>query len=159
MKRFRQKLGGRRGMTLTEVLVAVLILSIVTAGVAVGVSSSVRVYRESVQFSEALTLSSSLSQAVMGELRYATDYDSDAKTFTNQSGESIKILSDNGCLVIADSTGTKLSDLISTGAYNGMRADLDYEKDGNVFQVVLTILSGGEELRSVEFAVAPLSIN
>ena len=73
MKALRAKLSSRRGVTLTEMLVAVAVLGLVTLAVAVGISSSLRVYNRSVALSDAQTLSSTLSQALMDELRYARD--------------------------------------------------------------------------------------
>ena len=46
MRAVREKLRARRGMTLSEVLVALLILSLVTVGMASGIGASLRVYRQ-----------------------------------------------------------------------------------------------------------------
>lgn len=150
-KRLKNKLRAKRGMTLTEVLVAVLILSLVTVGVAAGVSSSVKVYRKSVQFSESRTLCATLSQAVMDELRYATDIGSQSTnpTFTNQSGESVAIAAVEGQLKVGNRA------LVSTGAYNKMTAAVEYTYASGIFEVELTIKdNGGNTIHSTTFSVS-----
>ena len=73
MKRLKCKLASRRGVTLSEMLVTVAILGLVTLAVSVGISSALRVYNQSVTLSDAQTLTSTLTQAIMDELRYARD--------------------------------------------------------------------------------------
>lgn len=153
-----KKLRSRRAMTLTEVLVAVAILSLVTLGVAAGVSSSLRVYRQSVALSDAQTLSATLSAAMMDELRYARDIkQGDPPTFTSASYGG-------GAAFTADSEGRLMlgqnKPLVGSGTYAGLKAALDEltysEEDG--FSVKLSIAdSAGEAIQTVEFSVMPLN--
>ena len=85
------KLRSRRGMTLTEVLVALLILSLVTVGVAAGVGASVRVYRQATEASDAHMLASTLSTALMDELRYARDIQADGSFTSDTFGEGVSV--------------------------------------------------------------------
>ena len=93
MRAVREKLRSRRGLTLTELLVAMLILSLVTVGVATGISASLRVYRQATETSDAQMLTSTLSTALMDELRYARDVSgTDDPTFTSGTfGENVSV--------------------------------------------------------------------
>ena len=83
----RTKLRTSSGFSLTELLTAILILSLTTAAVTAGISASLRVYNDSVIYSEERMLLSTLCEAVTGELRYATEIKSDTEgnitTFTS----------------------------------------------------------------------------
>ena len=157
MKTIHEKLRSQRGMTLTEVLVALIILSLVTVGIATGVGASVRVYRQATEASDAQMLVSTLSAALMDELRYARDVggSADAPTFTSDTfGEGSSVGVTDGRIIVG---GEKL---LSDAAYAGLRvktADVTYA-DG-VFQVELTVQSGTEDrdVRTASFEVRALT--
>ncbi len=162
MKKIRTKLRARRGMTLTEVLAAVLILALVAAGVAAGVSASVRVYRRSVTLSDAQTLTSTLSIALMDELRYARELTADINgkaVFTSSTfGEAVSVGDDGKGHV---TVGNK--ELIGEGAYAGLTADANatYNAEKGLFKVTLKVcLAGtnGDMIRDVVFFVRPLNV-
>ena len=89
----KHKLRSRRGMTLTEVLMALLILSLVTVGMAAGIGASLQVYRQATEASDAQMLASTLSTALMDELRYARDISGTTNpTFTSGTfGENVSV--------------------------------------------------------------------
>lgn len=155
MKKIRGKLASRRGMTLTEILAAVLILALVAVGVAAGVSASLRVYRQSVTLSDAQTLSSTLSIALMDELRYAREPDgSGVATFTSSTfGPKVSVGANNGRVTVGG------RELIGSGAYAGLTADAGvYYTDAGLFSVTVKVChAGGDMIQQVSFSVRPLN--
>lgn len=156
MRVVHKKLRSRRGMTLTEVLVALLILSLVTVGVAAGVSASLRVYRQATESSDAQMLVSTLSTALMDELRYARDISgTDTPTFTSDTfGESSLVGVADGRITVG---GQKL---LSDAAYAGLRVKtVEVTYADGVFHVELTVQSGTEDrdVRTASFGVRALN--
>ncbi|MEG2989475.1 MAG: prepilin-type N-terminal cleavage/methylation domain-containing protein, partial [Oscillospiraceae bacterium] len=81
-----KKLRSQKGFTLSELLVTLAILGVLTLAIAVGISSATTVYRQSVTLSESGVLASTLSQAVADELHYAQDIrGTDTVTYTSQT--------------------------------------------------------------------------
>ena len=64
------KLISRRGVTLSELLVTIAVLGILTVAVSSGILSSLKVYQTSKALSHSQMLVSTLSQALMDELRF-----------------------------------------------------------------------------------------
>lgn len=67
-----KKLRSRRGMTITELLVSVLLVVLLSGAILVGTNTALRTYRQSVGLSRAQTALSTLMQAVGDELRLAS---------------------------------------------------------------------------------------
>ncbi len=156
MKVRKVKLASRRGMTLTELLAAVLILALVAAGTAAGVSVSLRVYRQSTALSDAQTLTSTLSIALMDELRCARDPGgSDTAVFTSSTfGPNVQVDTNvDGHVTVGG------KELIGSGAYAGLTAEAGvYYYDG-LFDVTIKVCraSTNEMLQEVAFLVRPLN--
>ena len=68
-----KKLHSKRGMTLVELLSALLILSLVTGGMAAAVSLGTQQYQKSMRDAEAQVLYSTLMTVLSNELMYTTD--------------------------------------------------------------------------------------
>ncbi len=156
MKRICGKLRTRRGMTLTEILAAVLILALVAAGTAAGVGVSLRIYRQSVALSDAQTLSATLSIALMDELRYAREPGgSGAATFTSSTfGSNVSGGADGGRVTVGG------RELIGSGAYAGLTADAGvyYDADTGLFSVTVKVChAAGDMIQLVSFSVRPLN--
>lgn len=154
MRAVRKKLRARRGMTLTEVLVSLLILSLVTVGVVAGVSASLRIYRQAVEASDAQMLASTLSTALMDELRYARDIQTNGSFTSDTFGEGSSVEVDDGRITVGG------QNLLTDAAYAGLRvntADVAYA--GGVFHVELTIRgrTEGRYIRTTSFDVRPLN--
>lgn len=158
MTQTMKKLRARGGMSLSELLVAILILSLVSLGVAVGVSSAMRVYQQSVELSDAQTLSSTLATAIMDELRFARDVSvtDNNPSFTSATfGEGVSFdVDDNGYVTVGGQR------LVGTGAYAGYlqaeKPDITYQN--GIFQVILTINGKSDnQVREVEFSVVPIN--
>lgn len=67
-----QKLRSIRGTTLMEVLVATALLALLATGISAGVSSAAPIMKKSLELSANELLLDTLSNAVQGELRYAS---------------------------------------------------------------------------------------
>ena len=162
----KHKLRSRRGLTLSEVLVALLILSLVTVGVATGVSASLRVYRQATESSDAQMLASTLSTALMDELRYARNIQNDGSFTSDTFGEGVSVGIADGRITVGDD-----EKLLSDAAYAGLQVrnlvketeTLDLVKpvkvnNDTVFQVAFEICnSAGTGVQQVEFSVSPLN--
>ena len=72
VRQIARKLAGRRGFTLAEALVTVLIVLLVTAGLSVGVAFAARQYTASMNVSEAKMLESTLATVISNELEQTT---------------------------------------------------------------------------------------
>ncbi|MCI7795938.1 MAG: hypothetical protein MR528_06525 [Lachnospiraceae bacterium] len=73
LNKVRGKLRGKRGASLSEMLLAVLILSLLTLLVASGSGTAAKVYRSMKEVSESGILADSILMALKGEVRYADD--------------------------------------------------------------------------------------
>ena len=157
MRRAFGKIKNRRGFSLTELLAVVAILGIVTAATAVGIGSNARVYRTSVSISERQDLSITLSKAIMGELRYASDIENEGGRITYVSavyGEGAYISDDgNGHITVGDTL------LVGNGAYSNdsFSAAADVAFENGAFNVTLTVTERGADTRTVNFTVVPIN--
>ena len=155
----KHKLRSRRGMTLTEVLMALLILSLVTVGMAAGIGASLRVYRQATETSDAQMLASTLSTALMDELRYARDISGTTNpTFTSGTfGENVSVDVKDGYVEIG---GAKL---LSDAAYAKLLVrEIGETKlvsvEDDVFKVAFEVCNvAGNGIREVEFSVRALN--
>ena len=153
MRKAFAKLRSRRGVTLTEVLLTVLITAMTASVAAVGVTSSLRVYNDSTALSDAQTLSSTIAQTIMDELRFADDiaWDADSVVFTSKTyGSNSEIVSEGGYIYINGKA------ILPDGAYAGYTAETDVKYDGAEFDVVITIYSSGKQISAADFSVCPI---
>lgn len=72
MKNLVRKLKSRRGFTLMEMLIGIVVMLLITAVILLTVQMSVKYYTTSVRESEAQVLCGSLTNAIKEELEYAT---------------------------------------------------------------------------------------
>lgn len=121
MKQLQSKLRARRGASLTEMLVTVMILGLVSLAVSVGISAALPVYRDSVALSESAVLTSTLAQAMGDELRYARALKTDAAgnllSYNSANyGVNAQIGNTDGQITVSGKP------LIGSGAYTGFSA-------------------------------------
>lgn len=153
-----RKLRARRGTTLSEMLVAVAILSMVSLAITVGVSASLRVYRDSVMLSDTQTLASTLTQALMDDLRFAREIQTDSgggvTSYLSPKGgkDAVVGVNDEGRITISG------NELVGSGAYAGLKAEVEgMTYDGETVSLTLVIRSGDEDIRTVSVSVRPLN--
>ena len=163
-----KKLRSRRGLTLTETLVTLLIVSLVSGAVVTGVSSASKVYRQSVALSESHLLTTTLVQAISDELRFAKNIAADGSTFTSATfGNGASFSVGDEASGAPGQVLLKGSQLLGPGAYStgtdqakGVKAlTVTWDEASWSFQVELTtqLLGTQEELQTTAFSVSPLN--
>lgn len=156
-----KKLRNQTGLTLMEMLCAVIVLLLVTSLLALGVRFAVKSYQTSMAESQAQTLCATLNTAIADKLRYCGN--------VNESGGTIFIqdigaVSDNGKgeffhtndagEIVLDDAGQKK--LLGSKAYpRGLRVDdLHVTYAEGVFHVSLAVTdAGGQRLAQSAFDV------
>lgn len=152
------KLNNNKGTTLVEMLCAVIILLLVSSGLAAGVSLANKYYIKTVRYSEAAELSSTISNLLTNELKYTNrvclnDDGTVSTIYSTTYGledefPSIVIVDDDGNVLtneygqVAFKSSTKLNRMLSVANYNndlGAKLSITYNKDGNYFTVVLDV--------------------
>lgn len=115
----RKKLNSESGLTLVEMLCAVVILILLGLLLNTGLQMAVSTYRAIVAQSEVELLLSTAVDAVADELRYARDVSGSGGSFTYFSdsfGEEVRLDVDTDGQIVAKK-GEEEKRLLSTGAY------------------------------------------
>ena len=164
MKKLREK----RGMTLIEMLCAVLLLLIMSGMLTLGVSFAVRTYRDSMQSSQAQELCSTITAAISDKLRYCGSVSKNGDSIFIQdvgsvsSGEGeIFSLNESGEITL-DAAGTKK--LLGSRSYpRGLRVEelrMTYDSDSGIFSVSFRITDGRDrELAGSDFDVKRINLS
>lgn len=122
MSALRKRLRSRRGMSFTELLMAVAIMGILFSAIAAGMNSAATAYRQSVAVADAQSLGVNVVNALENELRYARNIKSEGGTWFFDSasfGPEVSISSDSRGRVQVGG-----EDLLAEGAYpSGLEAD------------------------------------
>ena len=142
----RQKLGSQRGMTLTEMLCAVIIVLLFSGLVAVGTSASVRSFRTSMAESQAQELCSTLTAAISDKLRYCGSVKAEGNQIFIQDIGNVS--GDGGSIFQVDEESGQLylgqKQFLSAAAYpEGLRVDafqMRYDGNGGIFSVSFQIV-------------------
>lgn len=166
-RRFVKKLISKAGMTLTEVLMATLIMGLAAAVFASGLKFAADSFRNRDRIN-AQMLCNTISSAVQDELKFATGIEGEGSSFTYSSrnragskrcviGEDFSSGDGSGKVYIFDG-GNKVR-LISDDMYGNLAADLDASWDGTKFSVSIEVHKAGatEILSSKNFTVTPLN--
>lgn len=112
----RKKLSGAGGLTLVEMMAAVVILILLGLLLNTGLQMAVSTYRSIVAQSEVELLLSTAVDALADDLRYARDVEADGTYTSDSYGEGTTLgLDAQGQLVARCGTGEKR--VLSTGAY------------------------------------------
>jgi prepilin-type N-terminal cleavage/methylation domain-containing protein len=126
----RKKLRAQCGLTLVEMLITILLMSIAGGIIASVIDLAVKHYDKLMKQSDAQLLCSAVSVFVQNELTYASDIDVDDSkvTFTdhaNDLGSGCELAADtNGHMVVKYSGGVKS---IGDGAYGGDASSKDFK--------------------------------
>ena len=162
MKRLKQKLKSGRGMSLTELLCAVLILVLVSGGMATAVSLA------AMRESEAQILCSTLETILRNELAYTTNIKLNGKQVEQFQSQTYAIKDSLSSIVIDDpdekgygrlllGNDTKNMDILGRGAYpHGLLVKIDeftYYNSTHCFTVKLSVGCDGKAYATREFQV------
>lgn len=170
MKRLKQKLKSGRGMSLTELLCAVLILVLVSGGMATAVSLAARQYQQSMRESEAQILCSTLETILRNELAYTTEIKLNGDKVEQFQSQTYAIKDSLSSIVIDDpdekgygrlllGNDVKNMDILGRGAYpHGLLVKIDengftYDNSTHCFTVKLSVGCDGKDYATREFQV------
>lgn len=169
--KFAAKLRASRGFTLVELMVSLVILVLVAGAIAMGVTTTLRVYRDITSCSEASILASTLSNALNQELRTASnvqvDEDTGQVTFICSYGSGVRVSCEEpgyqGYAVMV--TVDNVYPLLSPVAYtNDLKAQVDLTYavpegyDSPLFQVEIRIIGpDGTCYHTAGYSVAVLN--
>lgn len=124
MKKMLKKIKNRAGLTLTEMLVTVAILSLFSAACLTGMTTALSVRRDNIMANDAEILASMVTNYITNELRTASNIDfgtgGQVTYQSNESGfKSVTLMLDDGRLVmkINDSSSTTV-EVFSEAAYS-----------------------------------------
>jgi len=178
IKKLTKKLHSKKGMTVGEVLVAVLIMLLATGLLTGGISFATRNLEKSVTESEAHILQSSLREEVNSELRYTTQVsldDGELCGYFSQNFGKIEVPSGTKVFKSVDKNGSEVdkgyitvagNHIISKTSYpQGIKASIlvsvttkKEDKYVSFFDVTISIYNRKDELITEEtFQVIPLA--
>ena len=156
--KLKNKLKSKKGMTLVELLCALIILLLVSSGMVEGIRFAQVQYEQSIEVSESETLYATLQTILSNELQYTTSTTLDSrnnvrsffsKTYAIQSHETnLVCLDSNGVEVrygqLALGSNGEYNRLLSKSAYSKLEVSIDsftYDESTNYFTVELSIRS------------------
>lgn len=180
------KLKDSKGFTLTELLVATIIMLLVSLGLATGVALSNRQYINSIRQSEAQELYSTLSSVISNELRYTTKVYIDSSVSASTDGAKIngfysKTYSPSSSnskpyILIIDENGNETTDfgqlaigqasnynrVLNSAVYSknlGVKVKIYYDEYNNLFNVDLEVgvINGDTIISNRWFSVRALN--
>ena len=153
---------------MTEMLCAVLILVLVSGGMATAVSLAARQYQQSMRESEAQILCSTLETILRNELAYATEIKLNGNQVEQFQSQTYAIKDSLSSIVIDDpdekgygrlllGNDTKNMDILGRGAYpHGLLVRIDeftYDNSTHCFTVKLSVGCDGKDYATREFQV------
>ena len=153
---------------MTELLCAVLILVLVSGGMATAVSLAARQYQQSRRESEAQILCSTLETILRNELAYTTNIKLNGKQVEQFQSQTYAIKDSLSSIVIDDpdekgygrlllGNDTKNMDILGRGAYpHGLLVKIDeftYDNSTHCFTVKLSVGCDGKDYATREFQV------
>ncbi len=161
----KKKLRSSRGMTLTELLMALLIVSLIGVALTVGVNSAVKVYRDSTQLYESETLCGTILTCLEDEFRFSRNIrvEGTAVRFDSRSfGSGVQVLvNGDGKILIGESEPAGyplLGNASYTSGLKVLKSEIAYSDSTG--QVTIQIAVGprdGDVYAQHEVTVAPLA--
>ncbi len=169
----REKLRSSKGMTLTELLVALMIVSLIGVALTVGVNSAVKVYRDSTRLYEAETLCGTILTSLEDEFRFGRNIrnqtvgsDTEVRFDSQTFGNDVKVILDGEGKIKIGQTESSSFQLLNSKAYtSGLKVledtaskdnyDISYNTSTKQITIKITV---GSDIASVEHTVtvAPL---
>ena len=152
----RKKLSSRKGFMLSEMIVAVAILALISAALAVGIPTVMKVYQKVTVHAEASLLCDTLATALIDELRFATAANPETAAFDSETyGAGVTIGSNTSGHICIGSR-----EIVSAKAYTGeLKAHVTASYDGSLFHVDLEVgeKNGEQPLAVLSFSVHPIN--
>ncbi len=161
------RLRNKQGMSIVELLSAIIVMLLVTVVLVTGVKLGVKAYTKSVSMSEAQVLCSTLTTIVSDDLRYAgTVYPNNKaadgvdvlKLFVQGKGEGYYTQNDDGQVVFhRDTEGD--AKLLGKGSYPyGLKANVTVTVENDTFTAVVEVTSKTDNVLSQNtFEVKPIN--
>ncbi len=158
-----RKINNRKGFSLTELLVALALLSVLMIGVTVVINSGLKTYNDSLHISEISSVENMINKALARELRYAEvqKFGADGKTV-----EEIKIdgipysigTNSAGYLVETSNPGTgsqEIVSLVNIGSYANLHvSSFKLTSNGKVHLCLYTLSNkAGTRTKDVSYSV------
>ena len=130
MSKIRKRLKSRAGMTLVELLCAVLILMLVSESLTLGTRFAKEQYLESMRTSQSVELYNTVQTILSNELRYTTDVQMDGKNVSKFYSVTYAIQSDLTKLMTLDEQGQETSGYgyLALGNTNSRTGKLEYNR-------------------------------
>lgn len=163
--KLRKKLASRSGVTLVELLAAVMVLTLLSLAVGAGMNLASRSYKTVTADAEGQLLLSTAAERLMDELRYASDVERTEAgvVYTSPSfGAGASVSARDGRLVVTVSGEAK--QLLPAGVYGDggvygleLADGLDYDGQSGVFTFHLAVTDDGEILAEGTFSVRCLN--
>ncbi len=168
----RKKLRSRRGFSLTEVLICVVLLALMSAAGATVASAVLSTRNDMLETADAQVLASTVLEAVSNEIRYGeyvtltTTGRTTTLTLTSSTfGVNTEFSAESGHVtvassVITSSTGESYKKLLPDSAYTmGLTVTgLTFEKgDGNSVKITVTLQGRGDHAWTKSLTVTPLN--
>lgn len=172
MKKILKKRNNRKGFTLVELLVTIVVMLLVTEIISLTIQLSTKYYTQSVRNSESQTICGALAAAVQEELQYATKVQPqtggtvDAGGYypgytyysrARQHGSGCVLVCKDGKLYVRK--GANDYALVGSETYTyDMTADMTCRWNENgYFSVSLKVMDGDKEMAAEDFDVYPLN--
>lgn len=145
MLRLKRKLKSRSGFSLTELLVAVAILSVFTVTAVALAGSAVKTYKESTFVSDSGVLSDTVNSALSGILRYSVPRGDGTFDYEEYENSSIYLDSKGRLKLYTPNRAEDENDLLPEGAYGNMKiTNFSLSNQGKVFIVTYKITGSGD---------------
>lgn len=156
------KLKSRKGFSLVEMLIAMLILTMMSMVACMGITTALQDRAKAIAVADAQTVASTAAQAVADQVRYGQISDvqeSYIELTSSTYGSKVKLKLDGGRLVAEDASGHTYA-LLGEKAYSNLSVDelkfVGHESaPGVVEKVDITLSVGG--IWSLTWKVAPLN--
>lgn len=167
MRTLLGKLKGRRGFSLAEMLIAMLILTMMSMVACMGISTAMQDRAKAIAVADAQAVASTVAQTVSDQVRYGqiSAVEDDYILLTSSTyGSKVKLRLEEGKLVAEDASGNCYA-LLGEKAYSGLTIkELAFTHepdplDDEVRQVAVTLSvgEGSGTLWSLAWKVAPLN--
>ena len=156
----KKRLKDKKGMTLTELLVTIVIFSLVTAAVSTMLISMLRVYGRANDFAEYNSLIDSTANPIVGDLLEST-----AKPELEDLGSKIAIIMGSARIEYSvNEEGVLLrnnSPVLVKGYYKGksVRIACTSSDSGKEYTLTVTVFSDSGTAVSRDYTVRPLVLN